>query len=224
MRLVFLTLLIVNVLVALWGLFLLDKPVTDNPAAAKPMLEAKVKTITADPALKLNPSSLTAEQVEPEKRLCELVGPFGSDTDADNFGERLRSIDVLSVVERIEIPSGASHWVHLPQEETSSAAFQRLAELQALSIESYVIGRGDLKNAVSLGVFSREDLADAKKAELEGLGFNPVITVKPRTVIEIWVSIQPEYAEKISDLTWERLLEGMSSQERRQNFCLPVAS
>lgn len=228
MKLIFFTLVLANLALAVWGVFFREQVITSNIPNAEPVHEAKVKTITADEGVKTvaaPPSSVSDVAVDgSERRLCELVGTFSDDEGAEVFVERLRSIDIQSTVERFELPSGASYWVHLPPEETTAAAYRKLAELQAMDVESYVIGRGDLQNALSLGVFSREQLATNKKDAMLALGLNPIITVKPRTEIEIWVSIQPEYAEKISELTWENLMEGMSSQERRQNFCLPVAS
>lgn len=216
MRLIFITLLVVNVLVFGWGVFFSSPDVVAN--SAPPKHEDRIKTISVNEETEQLPAG------EAQKRLCELVGPFADDLNAEVFVERLRSIDIPAGIDHVELPAGASYWVHLPPEETTSSAYKKLAELQALGIESYVIGRGDLRNAVSLGVFSKPALADAKKLELEKEGFEPIITVKPRTEVEIWVVIQSDFAEKMSDLTWARMLEGMTSQERRQNFCLPVAS
>jgi len=125
------------------------------------------------------------------------------------FAERLRAIDIVSSVEPIELNAGSSYWVHLQPEESAAAAYRRLAELQSLKVESYVIGSGDLKNAVALGVFTQQKHAEETQSDLSKQGVDAVITTKPRTEVEIWVSIQPEYAEKISEITWQNLLDGM---------------
>lgn len=222
MKLIFLTLIVINALIAIWGLFIREQVVVGLGGPSQPVIEAQVKTITST-----NPSSVSAAgdgSAGNEKRLCELVGPFSGDEDADVFAERLRAIDISSSVDHIELSAGSSYWVHLSPEETKAAAYRKLAELQSLKIESYVIGSGDLQNAVALGVFTKEQHAEKTRDSLVEQGFSPVITVKARTEIEIWITIQPEFAEKISEITWQNLLEGMTSQERRQNYCLPVAS
>ncbi len=212
MRLIFLSLVAVNVLLALWGFFLRDtsEPVSSQAAPAKSLVAPVAPVPVAE--------------VEEKDALCELVGPFPDEEQAAIFVERLRSIDVLSSVEHIELPAGASYWVHLPPEDSARAAIERLNTLQAQGIESYVIARGELKNAVSLGVFTVERLAQARLAEMKAKGLEAEIRTVQRTQIEVWVEVAPESAENMSDLTWARMLEGLDQQERRQNFCLPVAS
>lgn len=219
MKLILVTLVGINILVAIWGIFLREEIVVDSKGSAAPAMEDRVKTIT--PA---KPSVSSGANRSGDPRLCELVGPFSDNDDAAVFAERLRAIDIVSSVEPIELNAGSSYWVHLQPEESAAAAYRRLAELQSLKVESYVIGSGDLKNAVALGVFTQQKHAEETQSDLSKQGVDAVITTKPRTEVEIWVSIQPEYAEKISEITWQNLLDGMTSQERRQNFCLPVAS
>ena len=156
--------------------------------------------------------------------LCELVGPFETLSGAEDFTQRLSSIDIESKVQSIELPAGKSYWVHLLPEPSSEEAYRKLADLQSQNIESYVIRKGDLENAISLGVFTYEELAMRKLESLKRKGLDAKLREVQRTQTEIWVEISPGEAEKMSTLTWERMLNGLSSQERRQNFCLDVAS
>lgn len=228
MRLIFICLLVVNVGIAVWGFFLRSDGVARSSADAP--VSTIVTKIDGDgvsagaQSMELGEESATVEDPSAAKRLCEIVGPFDDDTLAANFVERLRSIDVPAAVENMELPAGASYWLHLAPEDSVALAFKKLAEVQSQGIESYVVGRGELKNAISLGVFTYQNLAEDRAAELKKAGLDPIIRKVQRTQVEVWVTIQPENAAKISDLTWSRLLEGMDSQERRQNFCLPVAS
>ena len=225
MRWIFFSLLVANLVVAVWGIFF--KQPSQNMSAAYPPASVSKSAVVLSAKDEQGIGSgdeLEGSSESRESVLCELVGPFNDVSVAENFQKRLASIDVISSQQEVELPAGASYWVHLAPESSREADFRRLAALQAQEIESYVIGSGELKNAVSLGVFSVESLANARVEALKAAGLEPVKSVFERKEIELWVEIPPEEAKKMSDLTWERMLEGLSSQERRQNFCLPVAS
>jgi len=227
MRLIFICLLLTNIGIAAWG-FLWAANGEESSVSERPAVSTIVTKVSSEEKQVPASDDVGAELGEASgnsaKRLCEIVGPFDDDQKASDFVERLRSIDIPASVENLELPAGESYWLHLPPEQTVALAFKRLAELQAQGIESYVVGRGELKNAISLGVFTYPDLAEARAAVLTKQGLDAEIKKVQRTQVEVWVTIQPENAEKISDLTWARVLEGISAQERRQNFCLPVAS
>jgi hypothetical protein len=225
MRLIFICLLIANIAIAVWGFFLRDG--ADASSAGPASISTIVTKVDESQELPGSGDSVSQGDVEDPnraKRLCEIIGPFDDDQMAADFVERLRSIDIVASVDNLELPAGESYWLHLEPEDSVALAFKRLAEVQSQGIESYVVGRGELKNAISLGVFTYKNLAEERAGVLRSAGLEPIVRKVQRTQVEIWVTIQPEDALKISDLTWTRLLEGMSSQERRQNFCLPVAS
>ena len=223
MRYIFISLVFANLCVAIWGLFFDG---SESNAVDPVSSASSVSKSATDKVLHNYEESADAASAEnsASPKLCELVGPFESDSNAEDFVARLKSIDIRSAIQSVELPAGSSYWVHLPPEESREAAFRRLAELQSQKIESYVIGSGPLANAVSLGVFTIEGLADEHLVSLNSLGLQALKTEFERKELELWVEIQPLEAEKMSDSTWRRMLDGMTAQERRQNFCLPVAS
>ena len=218
MRLIFFTLMFANLAVAVWGLLFLSPSSGASPSlASQPSVVAK----TPNELIALDGGAGSDKNA---KKLCELVGPFNADVDAKNFVERLSAIGVGAEMKSLELPGGLNYWIHLPPESSREAAFRKLADLQAQNIESYVIGRGRLRNAVSLGIFSQEPIAAEHLAKMRAAGLDAQRTVFERKELELWVEIPPTEADKMSSITWSRMLEGYSAQERRQNFCLPVAS
>ena len=159
-----------------------------------------------------------------KKTLCEMVGPFKEKARADEFISRLSAIDIGSLVKELELPNGPGYWVYLKPEDSRRAALRRLAELQARGIDSYVIPKGELANGISLGMFSQENLAKSRLSEMVAIGLDAQLETIERTYRETWVMLNPEEDKKMSNLTWERVLEGLDRLERRQNFCLDVAS
>ena len=156
--------------------------------------------------------------------LCELVGAFDNDKIAEDFVERLRAIEVASEVKDLELPAGPGYWVYLTPLPTRQEALRTLGELQSKRIDSYVIPKGDLANGISLGMFSKKALSDARVKEMESIGLSPKVDEIERSYREIWVMLAPGEGSKMSSLTWQRAMEGINGLERRQNYCLDVAS
>ncbi|ACR14700.1 conserved hypothetical protein [Teredinibacter turnerae T7901] len=161
---------------------------------------------------------------EPVKPLCELVGAFANQEVATTLVERLQAIEVKAKIKELALPAGTRYQVYLPPQSTRKAALRQLAELQAKKIDSYIIPKGELENGISLGMFSKKPLADEHLAKMRTLGLEPEVNIIERTYWEIWVMLEPGESKKMSGLAWSRALEGFADIERRQNFCLDVAS
>ncbi len=165
-----------------------------------------------------------APQADGGKLLCELVGPFESSDIASDFVERLKAIEVGASVRDIELPAGAGYWVYLEPKSTRREALRVLSELQSKRIDSYVIPKGELENGISLGMFSKKALSDARIKEMVSIGLEPLVQEIERSYREIWVMLDTGADSKMSSLSWERAMEGIKGLERRQNYCLDVAS
>lgn len=181
-------------------------------------------------AVGVKPSpAVNAPEPEPVKRhdgkpLCELVGPFGDMEKAEEFIEKLKGVEVSGGVKEIELPSGTGYWVYLKPLRNRKEALRRLSELQAKGVDSYVIPKGELENGISLGMFSQKGLADARLKEMSAVGLEPQLKEIERSYREIWVMLNQGEGAKMSKYTWENLLKGINMLERRQNYCLDVAS
>jgi len=156
--------------------------------------------------------------------LCEIVGPFSELGEADAFMQRLQAIDVRSSRHELELSVGSNYWVYLSPRSSRKDAQRELKKLQSLGVDSYVVPKGDYLNAISLGMFSRKNLADAVVNRLKDEKYSPELKIIDRTQMETWVMVSPLDGDKMSDLTWNRVMKELNNQERRQNFCLDVAS
>lgn len=183
---------------------------------------AKTTPAPAAPAAK--ETLATEAKVHDGKPLCELVGPFSDLDKADEFIERLNGIEVSGGVREIELPSGLGYWVYLKPLRSRKDALRRLNELQTKGVDSYVIPKGELENGISLGMFSQKSLADARLKEMTREGLDPQLKEIERSYREIWVMLDQGEGAKMSKYTWESLLDGTNMLERRQNYCLDVAS
>lgn len=158
------------------------------------------------------------------EKLCELVGPYEDETEAVGLQERLFDVGVVSQVKDLKVLIGKKYQVHIKPESSRNDAFKRLSELQSRGVDSYVILEGDLKYAVSLGLFRKKSFAERHVKSMAKLGLESKVKEIDQFSVEFWVMLKRPEAEKISDSTWKNVLNEKSKAERRQNICLDVAS
>lgn len=235
MRWIFFSLLILNAATLVWG-FVFEEEQLPAVKTEKPFPYTGVETLnllgegeSEVVAVPIERSSTPVASLQNPikvdgKDLCHLVGAFKSHEIAQSFVERLTAIDIKAEVRDLRLPAGPGYWVYLQPLPNRKAALRQLAELQAQQIDSYVIPKGDLENGISLGLFSQKDLANSRFHEMQKRGLEPKLDTIERTYREIWVMLEHGEDAKMSDITWERVMEGFNQLERRQNFCLDVAS
>lgn len=224
MRLIFLLLFLVNLTLLFWryGPGLPDHYLgTANKSPARVTVQGRQLQLLGEPELTVA-QSVSSPKVSPP--LCKMVGPFDSEQTAATFTERLAVLDLAAQVRHVELSSGEGYWVHFPAEASRDAARRRLAQLQSRGVDSYMIPKGELKNGISLGVFSQKKSANAKVAELKAMGYEPEVRVIDRLYKEIWVVLDEGEEQKIAKSAWKTLTQENFSLQERENLCLDVAS
>ena len=233
MRQIFFTFVGINVLILGWGMLFAGPQETAplvegvSPSVAKSIGVGADKNVSSRADSGGDGSVVaknTSNEASSPQELCEIVGPFSSDEEAGAFIERLKAIDVRSSRHDLELVVGSNYWVYLPPLSSRKEAQGELKKLQSLGVDSYVVPKGEYANAISLGMFTKEKLANSVVNDLKGKKYSPELKIIDRTQMETWVMILPVDVEKMSDLTWNRVMKELNNQERRQNFCLDVAS
>ncbi len=158
------------------------------------------------------------------EELCTMLGPYEQLLQAEYATERLAALGVEAHITPVEIQEGESYWVYLKPEMSEKEAVRRLYELQKKNIESYVITKGELTNGISFGRFADYADAEAKLNEVKNQGYEAALKRLPKTIQETWVVINAGLAEKVDETVWVDLLSKQIALEKRQNYCLGVAS
>jgi hypothetical protein len=158
------------------------------------------------------------------QEFCTMLGPYGQLLQAEYAVERLSSLGVIARVIPVEIKEGESYWVYLKPEMSEKEAVRRLYELASKNIESHIIAKGELANGISFGRFAELPEAEARQSEIKNQGYDPQIKMLPKMIQETWVVVDSSFAEKIDETVWADLITKESGLEKRQNFCLGVAS
>lgn len=161
---------------------------------------------------------------KPDAEFCTMIGPYSQLLQAEYAVERLVALGAAAHIAPVEIKEGESYWVYLKPEVSEKEALRRLYELQKKNIESHVITKGELSNGISFGRFADYLEAEARSAEIKNQGYEVDIKMLPKMIQETWVVIDAGFAEKIDETVWADLLTKESALEKRQNFCLGVAS
>lgn len=172
----------------------------------------------------LGESPLAGEGVQSLPAQCKMAGPFASPEVAGAFRQRLAALDVTAAVSSLRRSSGEGFWVHFPAEQSIAAAKQRLANLHKRGIDSYIITEGELKNSISVGLFSERASANARVAELEALGYDTVVHAIDRFQEEVWVVLGEGEGQKIAASAWKTLVHDDFSVRSQEKPCLDVAS
>src|SRR6202789_554034 len=138
---------------------------------------------------------------------CISVGPFRDVSEAAHAASTLRGggYDPRQRVADGEVWAGV--WVYLPLPAARPVAEQTLAKLKAGGIDDALEMPGPNEAAViSLGLYSEPKRAQARVAQVQGLGVNPGIADRKRNGNVYWIDIELQPTDSLlnpSDLQGE---------------------
>ncbi len=121
---------------------------------------------------------------------CLSIGPYQSDIDVMELNKWLQSNNIPYRKRTEEKRTSERYWVYLaPQTEAKAKA--QFQELKRKGLKNYyLIGKGNMKNAISLGLFSRQRAVNKRVVELKRVGYNPVVVPQHKITKLLWLDIQ----------------------------------
>lgn len=215
MRWVFFGLLIVNVLY-LTGKLILG---TVTPVAA-PDVERRLAGGTPLVLLAERgtaPAATNMTQAGPQRvRRCLMAGPWGDRAAAGKVLAALPA-DWSGDVHALRVTLERLNWVYLPPAPSREEALRILRELQNRQVDSFLVGEGDDRNAISLGYFTRADSARGLMVRMRSEGYPAEIRETARTLTEIWLRFP---VDAVPDPAAARArLEAAGAREVREAAC-----
>lgn len=151
--------------------------------------------------------------------LCTQIGSFRARDTAAQVHQRLMAASIGSEIRQVKVPTAPDYWVYIPPLASRSAALRKLKELQARKIDSFIITEGELTNGISLGLFTRENLAVQLRDKQLANGYNVKMKELSRYRFEYWVEIRKEDRELLSDALWSSIHERYGFAEKHDNLC-----
>ena len=105
-------------------------------------------------------------------RTCVALGVFDTLEEANAISERIVSAGgETAVVEETEVGE-PDYFVYVEPAASRALAHRTWRELVGQGIDAFVIPRGERENGVSVGAFSRRELAEAQHDRVSELGFS----------------------------------------------------
>ena len=134
---------------------------------------------------------------------CYTLGPFKSKSAATSLRKELDTIGIAAIRRMSKDNSRQGYWVIIPPEANRNAAKAHINDLKDKGIKDYfLVVTGEQTNAVSLGVFSKSELAQRRLDEIKELGFSARIEKVDLPLREYWLdwpieqTLSPDVLEK----------------------------
>ncbi len=132
---------------------------------------------------------------------CNTLGPFKSKKVANTLRKKLVRLGLSAERRMSKDNKRKGFWVMIPPAESRKIAKQSVRELKKKDIKDYfLVVTGAQTNAVSLGVFSRSDLAQRRYDEIQEFGFMVKIRQVDLPLREYWLDWPQEQSLLADDL------------------------
>lgn len=152
---------------------------------------------------------------------CYSLGPFSKKAFANKALIVLKK-DGIKAMERVDTDSvRPGFWVFLSPSKSRKLANRLLARLrQNKEKDFFLVATGEMKNAISLGVFSKAKLAKARMEEINQQGFNARIdkVTLPKRVY--WVDWDKRADKQPSDKLIGSLRKGFKGIGQTERLCV----
>jgi hypothetical protein len=156
----------------------------------------------------------------PPEPVCGSLGEFAKRSQVE-----LLSVRMLARGAKTEIISESSNeqagfWVLIPPQRDRNGAIAVSKQLEAAGItDLWRFTSGELAHAISLGLFSDEDRARARRDKIAALGFDPQIKPRYREQTRFWLNYRFTGDEPLNKAEWQRLTEEYPGLERTEESC-----
>lgn len=133
-------------------------------------------------------STNISQNFDDEKMLCVSFGPFAEKRQADELSNWLQGKDIQTKQRGEGGKQDQYFWIYLSAGESEDEAMAAIADLKGKGVKDYkLIDKGDLQNAISLGLFSTQSAVNNRLNELKSIGYQPIIVPYHKNQSIIWV-------------------------------------
>ena len=131
-----------------------------------------------------------AENTAVTHHQCYTVGPLQDPQSTVKVNDWLNERQASFAIREDQRRETARYWVYFPPLESREAASNRVEVMRGAGIDDLIIiPRGDMTNAISLGVYTRKTSVDRRLAQLQAKGYQPSVVPRYRTVKATWVDV-----------------------------------
>ena len=140
-------------------------------------------------------------QPRPAQRgACVALGPFETRDEATAIGDEIVAGGGETLIVEDSEVGEPDYFVYVEPAASRALAHRTWRELVAQGIDAFVIPRGERENGVSVGVFSRRELAEAQHSRVSELGFAVATQTVRRSHVAYLLHAWDAPAEAVADL------------------------
>ncbi len=183
-------------------------------------LDTAVRLVLLSEA-KMGSESGTASQARLPQ--CRSLGPFEARDKAENIKNLLQEQGLLLSLRVSNEARQKGYWVYLAPSASRAMARKRMQKLKSKHRikDIFIIGAGEIKNGISLGVFSKFERAYRRQSEIRKLGFAAQLKDVKLPAKEYWLDWPRESLARLSDLQREIIKETGDSSRIIKTDCRP---
>jgi hypothetical protein len=151
---------------------------------------------------------------------CYRLGPFDQYQQLKSVTSQLQELgaDINQRKETQQVVLG--HWVFLPSFPSWQDARKKVTELEEKGVKDiFILGRGEMKNAVSLGLFKNEDSAKRRLAQLNKIGIKPQVETQQTNKELIWLEVNVESDDQSIPATLTTIVKENNALQVESRSC-----
>lgn len=169
-------------------------------------------------------AEVSPEPAARQAPMCWMLGPMPEEVTAKQVLMRFENQAVPAELRVIEEIIGLDYLLYMGPFASRAESLAKLNELQGAGVDSFLITRGSLAEAISLGLYSRRSKAEIARDSFGEQGYAAQIRENERTGTQQWLVIPMASAEKLDIPFWNELDMDFNGLERKQNWCAAIAS
>ena len=217
MKWLFLFVVLLNASFLSWHSFVQDKPEANQESIYGPPVSEKIHLLSEASAVTeqdYNAGMITNEGLE--EALNKVIDQASGDSpelycprletereeDKKQITQELKSFG-WTYTDREVTGKRPKFWLYIAAPETPAIAERIVKELASKSIDSFVINRAEMKNRISLGLYSSEERAEQAKVRIQNLSGYAVDVYEHMRNVSLQ---QVDIAQPVDEKDWEQFM------------------
>ncbi|VAX12850.1 hypothetical protein MNBD_GAMMA24-2173 [hydrothermal vent metagenome] len=209
-------LLLANISFFAWHYQSMDRQERRVQAERQQGLNAAVRLVLLKEA-KMEPGTAS----KPPLLQCRSLGPFEQRVKAEEIKKLLQNQGLLLELRVSKEARRKAYWVYLAPSASHAAArkaAQKLKKKHRIN-DIFIISAGEIKDGISLGVFSKFELAYRRQSEIRKLGFDAQLKDVTLPAKEYWLDWPQQSVAELSELQKEMIKEHGGSPRIIETDC-----
>lgn len=217
MKWVFLFVVLLNAAFLSWHSFVQDKQEKNQESIYGPPVSEKIHLLSEAPAVTEQDYNAGTEANESlEEALGKVIDEASGDSpelfcsrlETERDEDKKQVAQVLksfgwSYKDREVSGKRPKFWLYIAAPETPAIAERIVKELASKSIDSFVINRAEMKNRISLGLYSSKERADQAKTRIENVSGYAVDVYEHMRNVPLQ---QIDIAQPVDEKDWEQFM------------------